>query len=327
MGDGRCSARRDGMMAPGVDLFAPLPAGEMAGLIMRHGVMTTDYCFPASLADAVSPAYERPLFLPGTNALLATVPLPADPASCSRAPTARPLERCWAHAGCHIDFAGQAAFADAVVALAQEVKMRGRCCHPHVIRLHAACLQPPRCCLVMELCETNLEHLMAMAPGRPTAAHAHGGWVLTVALDVARAFEYLHPTIVHRDLKPQPANVLINGVDSQRPVTKLSIGSPHCSGSAPGVAAGVSVVPGIDFDGALPDVMGGAAGVDGNGSGKSTLDLAEMPFVRVPDPMGPAPSGAALQADESIAAVLPLLPEGDLAAVPAATPPPLVTMG
>ncbi|KXZ51323.1 hypothetical protein GPECTOR_13g810 [Gonium pectorale] len=61
--------------------------------------------------------------------------------------------------------AGGAAANRQVVALAQEVEVLGRCCHPHVIRLHAACLQPPRCCLVMELCQTNLKHLMAMAPG------------------------------------------------------------------------------------------------------------------------------------------------------------------
>ncbi|KXZ51324.1 hypothetical protein GPECTOR_13g811 [Gonium pectorale] len=40
-----------GGLAPSVDLFAPLPAGDMAGLIMLHGAMTTDYCSPASKAE------------------------------------------------------------------------------------------------------------------------------------------------------------------------------------------------------------------------------------------------------------------------------------
>ncbi|KXZ51641.1 hypothetical protein GPECTOR_12g605 [Gonium pectorale] len=44
--------------------------------------------------------------------------------------------------------------------------------------------------------------------------------VLTIALDVARGLEYLHPTVVHRDLKP--GNVLINKPGSSRVVAKLS---------------------------------------------------------------------------------------------------------
>ncbi|KXZ52736.1 hypothetical protein GPECTOR_8g129 [Gonium pectorale] len=34
---------------------------------------------------------------------------------------------------------------------AQEVEVLGRCDHPNVVRLLAACLTPPRLCLVMEL--------------------------------------------------------------------------------------------------------------------------------------------------------------------------------
>ncbi|KAG2447105.1 hypothetical protein HYH02_007854 [Chlamydomonas schloesseri] len=44
--------------------------------------------------------------------------------------------------------------------------------------------------------------------------------VVDVALQVARALSYLHPTILHRDLKP--ANVLLSHVDSDEPVVKLA---------------------------------------------------------------------------------------------------------
>ncbi len=38
--------------------------------------------------------------------------------------------------------------------------MLGRCQHPNVVRLLAACLTPPRLCLVMELMETSLDKLL-----------------------------------------------------------------------------------------------------------------------------------------------------------------------
>ncbi|KAG2434964.1 hypothetical protein HYH02_012160 [Chlamydomonas schloesseri] len=44
--------------------------------------------------------------------------------------------------------------------------------------------------------------------------------VLKIAVQIARALEYMAPTILHRDLKP--ANVLVNGADSPDPVVKLS---------------------------------------------------------------------------------------------------------
>ncbi|KXZ41572.1 hypothetical protein GPECTOR_385g193 [Gonium pectorale] len=43
---------------------------------------------------------------------------------------------------------------------ASEVAVLGRCDHPNVVRLLAACLTPPRLCLVMERCETSLERLI-----------------------------------------------------------------------------------------------------------------------------------------------------------------------
>ncbi|GLC34089.1 hypothetical protein PLESTM_000151900 [Pleodorina starrii] len=98
----------------------------------------------------------------------------------------------------------------------QEAEVLGRCCHSNVVRLLAACVTPPRLCLVMELMETSLERLIyagrtALLP-LPTVLH--------IAAEVCQGLEYLHPTIIHRDLKP--ANVLVNDADSPTPVVKLS---------------------------------------------------------------------------------------------------------
>ncbi|KAG2454166.1 hypothetical protein HYH02_001201 [Chlamydomonas schloesseri] len=98
----------------------------------------------------------------------------------------------------------------------QEVEVLARCRHPNIVQLLAACLTPPRICLVMELMDTSLDKLIHGVPGRlmplPTVLH--------VGCQVARALEYLHPTIIHRDLKP--GNVLIGDPDSPTPVAKLA---------------------------------------------------------------------------------------------------------
>ncbi|KAG2483788.1 hypothetical protein HYH03_017383 [Edaphochlamys debaryana] len=94
-----------------------------------------------------------------------------------------------------------------------EVEVLGRCKHPNVVELLAACLTPPRCALVMELCDTSLERLMYGSPGNLLPMDT----VFDVANDVARGLHYLHPTIVHRDLKP--GNVLINKSPAGRRVT------------------------------------------------------------------------------------------------------------
>ncbi|KXZ47222.1 hypothetical protein GPECTOR_37g228 [Gonium pectorale] len=115
---------------------------------------------------------------------------------------------------------------------ASEVAVLGRCDHPNVVRLLAACLTPPRLCLVMERCETSLERVMyrrgeAGGSGAgPSVASPQRGMrmplpkLLHIAIQICQGLEYLHPTIVHRDLKP--ANVLINGADTDRPVAKLA---------------------------------------------------------------------------------------------------------
>ncbi|PNH10401.1 putative serine/threonine-protein kinase [Tetrabaena socialis] len=99
---------------------------------------------------------------------------------------------------------------------AQEVEVLGRCNHPNVVRLLAACLAPPRPCLVMELMECSLERLLYGVTGQLLPLHK----VLSIAIDIASGLAFLHPTIVHRDLKP--ANVLISNAGSDRPVVKLA---------------------------------------------------------------------------------------------------------
>ncbi|KAG2425171.1 hypothetical protein HXX76_013925 [Chlamydomonas incerta] len=110
----------------------------------------------------------------------------------------------------------------AVDSLRQEVEVLGRCAHPNVVKLLAVCLTPPRLCLVMELMETNLYRLLHRGN---IQRFGSGGLLLMsmvfdVAIGVARALEYLHPTITHRDLKP--ANVLIRGLESGRLEAKLA---------------------------------------------------------------------------------------------------------
>ncbi|GIL70576.1 hypothetical protein Vretifemale_1304, partial [Volvox reticuliferus] len=105
--------------------------------------------------------------------------------------------------------------AHALQTFAQEVEVLGRCQHPNVVRLLAACLGPPQPCLVMELMETSLDQLVH-AKGAPPLSMS---MVLSISIDVVRGLEYLHPTIVHRDLKP--ANVLVN-MSGPEPIAKIS---------------------------------------------------------------------------------------------------------
>eukprot|EP00198_Chlamydomonas_reinhardtii_P013858 XP_001703195.1 predicted protein [Chlamydomonas reinhardtii] len=100
----------------------------------------------------------------------------------------------------------------------QEVEVLGRCAHPNVVKLFAASLEPPRLCLVMELCETSLERLLFGTGPEPEPVPL--GKVLHIAMQICQGLAYLHPTIVHRDLKP--ANVLINSPASDRPTAKLT---------------------------------------------------------------------------------------------------------
>ncbi|KAG2438014.1 hypothetical protein HXX76_005628 [Chlamydomonas incerta] len=87
---------------------------------------------------------------------------------------------------------------DALIAtLEQEVQVLARVQHPNIITLLAANLVPPNVCLVMELMDTSLDRLLYKDPSRPLPLSL----AVHIALQVARALEYLHPTIIHRDLK------------------------------------------------------------------------------------------------------------------------------
>ncbi|KXZ47504.1 hypothetical protein GPECTOR_35g942 [Gonium pectorale] len=101
--------------------------------------------------------------------------------------------------------------------LAQEVEVLGRCDHPNVVRLLAASIKPPNLCLVMELMDTSLDRLLYGNDGqRPLPLPT----VLHIAIQVAQALAYLHPTILHRDLKP--GHVLISRTDNGRPLAKVA---------------------------------------------------------------------------------------------------------
>ncbi|KAG2452339.1 hypothetical protein HYH02_003363 [Chlamydomonas schloesseri] len=105
-----------------------------------------------------------------------------------------------------------------LVALEQEVAILARVQHQNIVTLLAANLKPPNVCLVMERMDMSLDRLMYHDPNRPFPLSL----ALHIALQVARALEYLHPTIIHRDL---PANVLISNADSrdeQQVVVKLA---------------------------------------------------------------------------------------------------------
>ncbi|PNH11514.1 putative serine/threonine-protein kinase [Tetrabaena socialis] len=70
---------------------------------------------------------------------------------------------------------------------AQELEVLGRCEHPNILRILAACLTPPRPCLVMELMDTSLDKML------------HGKLlplplVLHIASEIALGLAYLHPT-------------------------------------------------------------------------------------------------------------------------------------
>ncbi|KAG2440297.1 hypothetical protein HXX76_004408 [Chlamydomonas incerta] len=104
-----------------------------------------------------------------------------------------------------------------VASFIQEVDIMGRCEHPNICKLLAACIAPPKLCLVMEVMDTSLESLLYGGPPghlllMPKALH--------IAIQVAQGLEYLHPTVFHRDLKP--ANVLISNPDSDTPIVKLT---------------------------------------------------------------------------------------------------------
>ncbi|GIL59754.1 hypothetical protein Vafri_14487 [Volvox africanus] len=101
---------------------------------------------------------------------------------------------------------------------AQELEVLSRCQHPNVVRLLAACVDAPRLCLVLELMETSLERVIY---GDPTAPLMPLEKVLHIAISVAAALAYLHPTIIHRDLKGTALDVLRPGRSLRRVTLRL----------------------------------------------------------------------------------------------------------
>ncbi|KAG2493165.1 hypothetical protein HYH03_008587 [Edaphochlamys debaryana] len=103
-----------------------------------------------------------------------------------------------------------------------EVQVLGRVSHPIVVRLLAACVEPPRLALVMELCETSLERLIYDAGSGPRDADGliPLPTVLHIGVQICQALSALHPTCMHRDLKP--ANVLLNHAQTPEPVAKIT---------------------------------------------------------------------------------------------------------
>ncbi|KAG2487730.1 hypothetical protein HYH03_013729 [Edaphochlamys debaryana] len=102
--------------------------------------------------------------------------------------------------------------------LVREVEVLSRIHHPNCVKLLAANLGPPQPCLVMELMDTSLDRMLYGSGGPPVLLPLDK--VLHIALQIAQALAYLHPTIIHRDLKP--GNVLISDVASPTPVVKLT---------------------------------------------------------------------------------------------------------
>eukprot|EP00198_Chlamydomonas_reinhardtii_P011504 XP_001700841.1 predicted protein [Chlamydomonas reinhardtii] len=118
--------------------------------------------------------------------------------------------------------AAPARASDVLQAMAQELEVLAKLAHPNIVKLLAANLSPPTPCLVLELMDTSLDKLLyGGVPGAdPGGGRMPLGKVLHVALQIAHAFSYMHPTILHRDLKP--ANVLVSQPFSATPVVKLA---------------------------------------------------------------------------------------------------------
>ena len=87
----------------------------------------------------------------------------------------------------------------------REVSVLSKARHPNIVQLFGACLKSPHFCIVEEMMEGGSLHARLHETKRALSDDE----TLRVALDVARALEYLHSKcIVHRDLKSH--NVLLN---------------------------------------------------------------------------------------------------------------------
>ncbi|KAG2487738.1 hypothetical protein HYH03_013736 [Edaphochlamys debaryana] len=91
--------------------------------------------------------------------------------------------------------------------LAQEVEVLSRIHHSNCVKLLAANLGPPQPCLVMELMDTSLDRMLYGSGGPPVLLLLDK--VLHIALQIAQALAYLHPTIIHRGLSRLQETVLV----------------------------------------------------------------------------------------------------------------------
>ncbi|KAG2486100.1 hypothetical protein HYH03_015195 [Edaphochlamys debaryana] len=102
-------------------------------------------------------------------------------------------------------------------ALLQEIEVLGRCDHPNIVKLLAACVvNTPEPALVLERMDTSLDKMLYGSTGTLLPLRL----VLHIAIQVAQGLSYLHPTVLHRDLKP--ANVLLSDPNGEAPIVKLS---------------------------------------------------------------------------------------------------------
>ncbi|KEH31058.1 putative protein kinase TKL-Pl-4 family [Medicago truncatula] len=87
-----------------------------------------------------------------------------------------------------------------------EVTLLSRLHHPNVLKLVAACRNPPVYCVITEyLSEGSLRSYLHKLEGKTISLQK----LIAFSLDIARGMEYIHSQgVVHRDLKPE--NVLIN---------------------------------------------------------------------------------------------------------------------
>lgn len=92
----------------------------------------------------------------------------------------------------------------------QEIAVLSGLRHPNIIAFLAACTISPDICIIEELAEGGSLHTKLHGPSgsenrcRPLSLTD----AIQIAIDVAQAMVYLHPSIVHRDLKSQ--NVLLD---------------------------------------------------------------------------------------------------------------------
>ncbi|KAG2492560.1 hypothetical protein HYH03_009222 [Edaphochlamys debaryana] len=99
----------------------------------------------------------------------------------------------------------------------QELQVLGRCDHPNIVKVLAACVvDTARPVIVLERMDTSLDKMLYGSPGTLLPLRL----VLHIAIQIAQGLSYLHPTILHRDLKP--ANVVVSDPQGEAPLVKLS---------------------------------------------------------------------------------------------------------